>query len=93
MSDARSPYADTRDMYTAHAMFRREFALLPGLVRSVPPKDTDRAQVVGGHIELVNLMLHHPRPAAHHRRDHRHALRRRRAGVKAQRRKGVKPPG
>jgi len=58
-STAASPYADTRDMYTVHAMFRREFALLPGLVRSVPPKDADRAQVVAGHIELVNLMLHH----------------------------------
>jgi len=57
-STAASPYADTRDMYTVHAMFRREFALLPGLVRSVPPKDADRAQVVAGHIELVNLMLH-----------------------------------
>jgi hemerythrin-like domain-containing protein len=59
MPEAGSPYADTRGMYTVHAMFRREFALMPGLVRSVPPGDTDRARVVADHIELVNLMLHH----------------------------------
>jgi hypothetical protein len=35
MSESGSPYADTRDMYTIHVLFRREFALLPGLVQSV----------------------------------------------------------
>jgi hemerythrin-like domain-containing protein len=59
MSEVATPYADTRDMYTVHIMFRREYALLPGLVRSVPPKDTDRAQVIAAHIEIVNLILHH----------------------------------
>ena len=59
MSDSRSPYADTRDMYAVHAMFRREFALLPGLVRSVLAKDEERAQVVAGHIRLLNVVLHH----------------------------------
>ena len=55
MPDAGSPYADTSDMYAAHDMFRREFALLPGLVRSGPAKDTDRAQVITGHISLVTI--------------------------------------
>jgi iron-sulfur cluster repair protein YtfE (RIC family) len=59
MSEVTTPYADTRDMYTVHIMFRREYALMPGLVRSVPPKDTDRARVVAAYIELVNLILHH----------------------------------
>lgn len=61
MPETASPYADTRGMYAAHDIFRREFALLPGLVRSVPAKDTGRAQVVADHISLVNELLH-----AHH---------------------------
>jgi EmrB/QacA subfamily drug resistance transporter len=59
MSDTGSPYADTSHMYKVHAMFRREFALLPALVRSVPDKDEERADVVAGHIRLVSLVLHH----------------------------------
>jgi hemerythrin-like domain-containing protein len=61
MSDTASPYADTHGMYNVHTMFRREFALLPGLVRSVPASDKERAQVIAGHIRLVSLILH-----AHH---------------------------
>jgi hemerythrin-like domain-containing protein len=59
MPDTGNPYADTSDMYAAHDMFRREFALLPGLVRSVPAKDTDRAEVIAGHIGLVTELIHH----------------------------------
>jgi hemerythrin-like domain-containing protein len=59
MPDTGNPYADTRDMYAVHDMFRREFALLPGLVRSVPAEDADRAQVIAGHISLVTELLHH----------------------------------
>src|ERR1700722_3010719 len=54
-----SPYADPRDMHTVHAMFRREYALLPGLVRAVAGKDEERAKVVVEHVRLVNLILHH----------------------------------
>jgi hypothetical protein len=61
MSDTADPYADTHGMYNVHAMFRREFALLPGLVRSLPDSDKERAQVIAGHIRLVGLILH-----AHH---------------------------
>jgi hemerythrin-like domain-containing protein len=59
MSDTGNPYADTRDMPMVHAMFRREFALLPALVRSVPEKDEERAQIVADHIRLISLVLHH----------------------------------
>jgi hemerythrin-like domain-containing protein len=63
MPDVGSPYADTSDMYAAHDVFRREFALLPGLVRSVPASDTDRVRDVAGHISLMNELLHHPHSA------------------------------
>jgi hemerythrin-like domain-containing protein len=59
MPDAGSPYADTSSMYAVHDMFRREFALLPALVRSVPAKDADRVRDVAAHISLVNELLHH----------------------------------
>jgi hypothetical protein len=59
MTDNGNPYADTRDMYTVHAMFRREFALLPGLVRGVADQATGRARLVGDHVRLVNTVLHH----------------------------------
>ncbi|WP_405765236.1 hemerythrin domain-containing protein [Actinacidiphila glaucinigra] len=52
------PMADTRDMYMAHAALRREFRLLPDLIRSVAPGDTRRADVVGSHAALVCRVLH-----------------------------------
>jgi iron-sulfur cluster repair protein YtfE (RIC family) len=58
MTGDGNPYADTRDMYTVHAMFRREFALLPGLVQGVADRDTGRARVVGDHVRLVNTVLY-----------------------------------
>ena len=30
-------HADARDMFVVHRMFRREFGLMPGLVRAVVP--------------------------------------------------------
>ena len=59
MSGKGSPYAETHDMYTVHMMFRREYALLPGLVRAVAATDEERARVVADHVRLVNLILHH----------------------------------
>jgi iron-sulfur cluster repair protein YtfE (RIC family) len=52
---------DIRDMYVVHKVFRREFALLPRLVRAVDPGDTRRAAVVAAHARLVlgGLDLHH----------------------------------
>ena len=59
MFDTESPYADTSSMYSVHAMFRREFALLPALVRSGRDQDRARRETVVAHIRMVNLVLHH----------------------------------
>ncbi len=61
MTTHAEPMADVRDMYMAHGMFRREFGLIPGLVRGVPDGDQKRARVVGYHIDLLRRILH-----AHH---------------------------
>jgi iron-sulfur cluster repair protein YtfE (RIC family) len=52
---------DVHDMYVVHRAFRREFALVPGLVRAVAPGDVARASIVAGHARLVlqGLHLHH----------------------------------
>ncbi|MEU7614216.1 hemerythrin domain-containing protein [Micromonospora sp. NPDC049204] len=57
----RESMADVRDMYMAHTVFRREFGLLPQLVRDVRPGDVGRAEVVGAHAEMLchTLHLHH----------------------------------
>ncbi|MFC4695703.1 hemerythrin domain-containing protein [Geodermatophilus arenarius] len=52
------PMADVRDMYVVHRAFRREFGLLPGLVRAVEPGDTARAAVLARHARMVLLGLH-----------------------------------
>jgi hemerythrin-like domain-containing protein len=53
--------ADPRDMFAAHTVFRREFGLMPGLVRAVTPGDTQRATLVADHIALLSGVLsqHH----------------------------------
>jgi hypothetical protein len=40
----------------AHVMMRREFRLLPQLVRDVPLGDVKRAEIVGAHAELLCLV-------------------------------------
>jgi hemerythrin-like domain-containing protein len=52
---------DVHDMVVAHRAFRREFRLVPGLVRSVRPGDTARAAVIAGHARMIvtGLHLHH----------------------------------
>ena len=52
---------DVHDMVVAHRAFRREFRLLPPLVRAVAPGDTARAAVLAGHgrMLLTGLHLHH----------------------------------
>lgn len=52
------PMADIRDMYMAHRMFRREFRLLPQLVRDVDPGDGRRAAVVADHAAKISAILH-----------------------------------
>jgi hypothetical protein len=48
-------------------MFRREFGLMPGLVRAVTPGDTQRATLVADHIALVSSVL-----SQHHVGEDRH---------------------
>lgn len=59
MSATGNPYADTHAMYIVHNMLRREFGLLPGLVRSVSAKDEERVRIVADHITLLCGFLHH----------------------------------
>jgi hemerythrin-like domain-containing protein len=54
-------------MYAVHTLFRREFALMAALVRGVRARDTERAQIVASHIDLMNTVLHH-----HHRAEDKH---------------------
>jgi hemerythrin-like domain-containing protein len=50
---------DGREMLMVHDVFRREFALMPALVRGVAVGDRSRAQIVIDHIEFVSTVLHH----------------------------------
>jgi hemerythrin-like domain-containing protein len=48
-------------MYMFHDMCRREFPLMPGLVRAVGVGDLERAQIIVEHIGVAEAVLH-----AHH---------------------------
>ena len=58
---AQERLTDVTDMYVVHRVFRREFVLIPQLVRQVGAGDTDRAGVVGAHARLIlaGLDMHH----------------------------------
>jgi hemerythrin-like domain-containing protein len=58
-ADVTSAPVDTRDIVVVHTAFRREFRLVAGLVRATPEGDTTRAKVVGDHLELIMMFLHH----------------------------------
>ena len=60
-SAATEQLTDVRDMYVVHRVFRREFALIPRLVRGVAPGDVARASVVAEHARLIlgGLDMHH----------------------------------
>ncbi|WP_433368788.1 hemerythrin domain-containing protein [Actinoplanes sp. CA-142083] len=51
--------ADTWDMPLVHRVFRRDFRMLPALVRAVAEGDTARAETVGYHLEHLANGLHH----------------------------------
>ncbi len=53
------PGCDTSDMLTIHALFRRAFTDLPGLVRGVPDGDRERMRAVSGHVRELAAALHH----------------------------------
>jgi hemerythrin-like domain-containing protein len=50
---------DGREMLMVHNMFRREFALMPALVRDAAVCDQERVQIISDHIENVSAILHH----------------------------------
>jgi len=50
---------DTWEMVLVHRTFRRDFRMLPALVRAVADGDTARAEMVGYHLEQVAGALHH----------------------------------
>ena len=55
------PLADARDMLVAHTMYRREFGLMPGLIRGVAAGDSARAELVTDHVVQMTeeLTAHH----------------------------------
>jgi hemerythrin-like domain-containing protein len=53
--------ADVGEMYLVHTMLRREFGLLPDLIRGTDRNDTKRRALIGSHAQLVSQILH-----AHH---------------------------
>jgi hemerythrin-like domain-containing protein len=56
---------DTREMIAVHTAFRREFALMPELLRGVKAGDSERTKVVADHVAfMVNFLHHH-----HHAED------------------------
>lgn len=64
---ANEPLADARDMFAIHTVFRREFGLMPDLVRNVADGDLSRAMLVADHIARVSLLLH-----VHHTEEDKH---------------------
>lgn len=57
MKTINEPPVGTRYMLAVHAMFRREFELMPGLVRDATAGDRQRATMVADHIALVGGLL------------------------------------
>jgi hemerythrin-like domain-containing protein len=58
-------FADVRPMIMLHNALRREFHLLPALVRGVDGGDTGRSHVVAEHIDFLTIIL----KAHHHGED------------------------
>jgi hemerythrin-like domain-containing protein len=67
MTNVNERPADARDMFAAHTMIRREFGLMPGLVRATPAGDTPRITVIVDHIALMGGFLN-----GHHASEDKH---------------------
>lgn len=59
MTTVDEPLADARDMFAAHTLFRREFGLMPALIRAVAAGDKRRGALVADHVALVSSVLNH----------------------------------
>ncbi|HEY0539870.1 MAG TPA: hemerythrin domain-containing protein [Actinoallomurus sp.] len=51
-------FFDGREMFMVHDMFRREFGLMPSVVRGVRAGDRDRTRIVAAHITALTTVLH-----------------------------------
>ncbi len=60
-STTEQTLTDVHDMYVVHRAFRREFTLIPQLIRGVAPGDLARAAVLAQHARrvLAGLEMHH----------------------------------
>ena len=59
MTTTSSARVDPWEMVLVHRVFRREFRILPALIRAVPPGDTRRAETIGSHLADITTGLHH----------------------------------
>jgi hemerythrin-like domain-containing protein len=59
MTGTKTPGAMTREMIMVHTAFRREFGLMPELIRDVAEGDRERAGIVADHIGMIGAILHH----------------------------------
>ena len=59
MTTTTSSGCETHDMVVVHRAFRREFALLPRMVRAVSPGDLTQRGVICTHAREMTAMLHH----------------------------------
>ncbi len=59
MTTTTSSGCETNDMVVVHRAFRREFALLPRMVRAVSPGDLTQRGVICTHAREMTAMLHH----------------------------------
>lgn len=59
MTKSTTTRVDTWEMVLAHRVFRREFRILPALIRAAPPGDVARAEVIGSHLDNLANGLHH----------------------------------
>ncbi|GLY18699.1 hypothetical protein Kisp01_57130 [Kineosporia sp. NBRC 101677] len=50
---------DTWEMVFAHRIYRREFRILPGIIRAVADGDRARSELVGAHLHRIAQALHH----------------------------------
>lgn len=57
-SEGSALHFDRREMLIVHNVFRREFALMMGLVATVVAGNRDRARLVGDHIDALTSLLH-----------------------------------
>jgi hemerythrin-like domain-containing protein len=60
MTTSTAVRTDTWDMIMVHRVFRREFRILPALVRAAGPGDLARAEALGEHVgHIAGALEHH----------------------------------